>query len=154
MYQLCKLEDGLPLWMDTLCIPWEVAKRRARTKAIANINNIYLDATKVVVIADDLLALEYMRDCASGRIWLQFQMSSWMKRFWILQEGALQENGSSCASRTSWSIVVNSSAFGLLSVIFLRPLISSQVRPRYFATYGTMPREGKQAGLFLGSSMS
>ena len=88
MYQLCKLEDGLPLWMDTLCIPWEVAKRRARTKAIANINNIYLDATKVVVIADDLLALEYMRDCASGRIWLQFQMSSWMKRFWTLQEGA------------------------------------------------------------------
>ena len=87
MYELCELRDGLPIWMDTLCIPCGAGDQKVRAKAIASMNRIYLNAEKVVVIAEDLLALDY-GSVQNIDIWFQFRTSSWMRRFWTLQEGA------------------------------------------------------------------
>ncbi|KAG7006530.1 hypothetical protein G7Y79_00014g037050 [Physcia stellaris] len=87
LYDYCELSDDSPIWMDTLCIPYESEENeKYRSKAIASMNNIYLRAAKVVVIANDLLSLVY--GPYSFHVWLQFRTSSWMRRFWTLQEGA------------------------------------------------------------------
>jgi hypothetical protein len=45
LYDLCNLQRGLPVWMDTLCIPRKDEDTEFRTEAIRNMNEIFLNAS-------------------------------------------------------------------------------------------------------------
>lgn len=83
LYDICGLEDGTPIWMDTLCIPYEDGGRPCRSMAIAMMNDIYLNANRVIVLSKDLLSLPSNQ----LDLWVAVQMSQWMRRCWTLQEG-------------------------------------------------------------------
>jgi hypothetical protein len=87
--QLFRRADApLGLWIDTLCIPREKAHRRL---AIARMSATYAGAAKVLVLDSELLKLT--KDMPERAILLRLIGSSWDRRVWTMQEGALGASG-------------------------------------------------------------
>ncbi|PNP73350.1 hypothetical protein FNYG_13307 [Fusarium nygamai] len=79
-------------WVDTLCIPVDPRSRRQKKKAIANMNNVFRNADRTLVLDSRILGLsrdgQYsMRDCIDN-----MYHSRWMRRLWTFLEGALSTN--------------------------------------------------------------
>lgn len=81
-------ESPLGLWIDTLCIPREKAHRRL---AISRMSATYAKADKVLVLDSELLTLS--KDIPERSILLRMVGSSWDRRVWTMQEGALGAKG-------------------------------------------------------------
>lgn len=100
--------NNLPIWMDTLCIPArEMAEetitvpmrkgsqkqvrikdetaKKLRTNAVVSMNRIYLGATRVIVLCNELLDRWYY--AADLDIFLAIRTCSWARRWWTFQEG-------------------------------------------------------------------
>ena len=74
------------IWLDTLCCP---AKDGAgKQKAIEKIRLVYKQAAHVLVLDSGLMAYEVEHQDISEQLFRIFT-SSWMRRLWTLQEGAL-----------------------------------------------------------------
>ena len=84
LFDVCQLDQGTPIWMDTLCIPADPDKkdRIYRPAAIQKLNEIYEHADKTIVISNDL-SLRPVRQGVD--FWLDVRMSQWARRCWTLQ---------------------------------------------------------------------
>ncbi|KAK7423425.1 hypothetical protein QQZ08_009103 [Neonectria magnoliae] len=83
-------KDLTPLnafWLDTLCIPVEKAARR---KAVAEMNDVYRAAERVVII-DSSLAEVSTADKAENII-ARLALSGWSRRLWTFPEGMLAKS--------------------------------------------------------------
>ncbi|ETI22721.1 hypothetical protein G647_06797 [Cladophialophora carrionii CBS 160.54] len=83
-----RADAPLGLWIDTLCIPREKAHRRL---AIARMSATYAGAAKVLILDSELLSLT--KDMPERTILLRLIGSSWDRRVWTMQEGALGASG-------------------------------------------------------------
>ncbi|GAB1740324.1 hypothetical protein NU219Hw_g5433t1 [Hortaea werneckii] len=84
-------ELGLPqrkllVWLDTLCCT--VSSPRHRNMCLQQMQQIYRDATAVLVL-DAQLAHFSASELDSVEICARLLFSTWMRRLWTLQEGAL-----------------------------------------------------------------
>ena len=83
-------ENAFPLiWLDTLCCP--AADGWAKQKAIEKIRLVYRKAKHVLVLDAGLMAYEADPQDISEQLARVFT-SSWMRRLWTLQEGALAQS--------------------------------------------------------------
>jgi hypothetical protein len=87
LHSICELNPNLAIWMDTLCIPVRGKHEELRQQALKTMNETYLQATKVIVVSDDLLCMDF-QSTFHHDAWLRVQTSTWMRRFWTLQEGS------------------------------------------------------------------
>ena len=81
LYSACELNPNLPIWMDTLCIPPVNGPQRhasLRQIAIRDMNDIYLQATNVTLVSNDLLDVKFQASFPHD-IWLQVQTNAWMR---------------------------------------------------------------------------
>ncbi|EXJ58303.1 hypothetical protein A1O7_05728 [Cladophialophora yegresii CBS 114405] len=83
-----RAEGPLGLWIDTLCIPREKAHRRL---AIARMSATYAGAAKVLILDSELLSLT--KHMSERAILIRLIGSSWDRRVWTMQEGALGSSG-------------------------------------------------------------
>ena len=81
----------LYFWMDTLCVPpYDKTLRKA---AIKNMRAVYSRANRVFVLDADLLATRGTRNSLSDQEFLsRITASSWVRRYWTLQEALLAKN--------------------------------------------------------------
>jgi hypothetical protein len=90
---LKKLSPGSPVvfWMDTLCIPalHPTQYMEQRRAAIANMREIYMKATCVLVLDSELL--QVCSHVSNLELMIRVVTSGWMRRVWTLQEGVLNE---------------------------------------------------------------
>ncbi|KAH8683432.1 hypothetical protein BGZ61DRAFT_424559 [Ilyonectria robusta] len=76
------------LWIDTLCCPTEQSGKRI---SLERILDVYRNATHVLVLDSSISS--YSSDTSPVEILLRiFGTSSWMRRLWTLQEGALSKS--------------------------------------------------------------
>jgi hypothetical protein len=89
LHSISEQSGGLPIWMDTVCIPVHELERPAplRTRAIQSMNRIYIEASRVVLLSNDLLRV-LLREIFWPDLWVFFRTSAWNRRLWTLQEGA------------------------------------------------------------------
>lgn len=80
-------KSGLPIWMDTLCVPLE---RQARKLAIAAMAKIYCDAESVIVLDSELR--EAATASESHEQMIRIGICTWAKRLWTLQEAVFAKN--------------------------------------------------------------
>ena len=79
-------QTELLLWCDTLCCP--VNPQWARNRVLADMKNIYEQATCVLVLDASLKSYE-SEIMGPEEICARILTSGWMRRLWTLQEGAL-----------------------------------------------------------------
>ncbi|EEA19437.1 HET domain protein [Talaromyces marneffei ATCC 18224] len=77
--------DPVRFWIDTLCIP--VQNEQDRRLAISDMAKYYSEASCVLVLDADLMACSTM--VSPNELLLRISLSTWMRRLWTLQEGAL-----------------------------------------------------------------
>jgi hypothetical protein len=77
-------------WMDTLCIPVgnEPGIEKLKLKAINRMAAIYTGATRVMVLDSDIQQL-CLSTSTTTEVFARIAYSTWMRRCWTLQEGAL-----------------------------------------------------------------
>lgn len=81
----------LYFWMDTLCVPPN--DKALRKAAIKNMRAVYNRANRVFVLDADLLATSGTRESLSAQEFLaRITASSWVRRYWTLQEALLAKN--------------------------------------------------------------
>ena len=76
----------LLLWCDTLCCP--IGPKEAKSMALREMYRTYQDATCVLVLESSLLPYD-LDTLQTDEVWVRILTSSWMRRLWTLQEGAL-----------------------------------------------------------------
>ncbi|KAE8442357.1 hypothetical protein EG329_003428 [Mollisiaceae sp. DMI_Dod_QoI] len=74
------------IWLDTLCCP--VKHVDGKQKSIEKIRHVYREAKHVLILDAGLMSYD-SRSQDSGEIICRIFTSSWMRRLWTLQEGAL-----------------------------------------------------------------
>lgn len=77
--------EGSPsyVWIDTLCVPRQpVALRRI---AIQNIRQVYEQASRVLVLDEELVACRLQHLSLEARL-MMINLSGWMRRLWTLHE--------------------------------------------------------------------
>lgn len=72
-------------WIDTLCIP--VHNVQDRRLALGNMAKYYSEASCVLVLDADLMACS--TTVSPDELLMRISLSTWMRRLWTLQEGAL-----------------------------------------------------------------
>lgn len=73
-------------WIDKICCP--VGPSEDKTLAMRKMRGTYEQAESTLVIHSDLLN-QSMPECSALEILFRIFTSSWMRRLWTLQEGAL-----------------------------------------------------------------
>lgn len=81
--------EELLFWCDTLCCP--TAPPDAKKRALTQMKRTYQDATCVLVL-DASLKLHDSKTMSPEEPCARILISGWMRRLWILQEGALPAN--------------------------------------------------------------
>jgi len=79
-------EAATPFWIDTMCIP---QRREARKRCLSQVRQIHQQASKVVVLDPSLYRYSVG---SSQEALLRIRYSSWAKRLWTIQEGALAQS--------------------------------------------------------------
>jgi hypothetical protein len=95
MRRLQKLVDDLyepndrpvPFWIDTICVPLEPLERKA---AIVGLKRTYEEADKVLVLDSTLQQVTNESDATETL--MRIASSSWVRRLWTFQEGALSKS--------------------------------------------------------------
>lgn len=77
----------VPFWIDTICVPLEPLERKA---AIIGLKRTYEEADKVLVLDSTLQAVTNERE--STETLMRIASSSWVRRLWTFQEGALSRS--------------------------------------------------------------
>lgn len=75
---------GVSWWIDALCIP---DTRPYRKKSVAQLRNVYINATKVIVI--DMAMGQCRADSSAEELLWVLASSAWMQRLWTYQESFL-----------------------------------------------------------------
>jgi hypothetical protein len=85
------LEEMVPFWIDTFCVPRGSGQRVAelRSKAISMMPEIYRGADVVLVLDS---ALESAGDMGILEFGMRVKFSGWSRRVWTLHEGAVAQN--------------------------------------------------------------
>jgi hypothetical protein len=77
----------VPFWIDTICVPLEPLERKA---AIIGLKRTYEEADKVLVLDNTLQMVTNERK--STETLMRVASSSWIRRLWTFQEGALSRS--------------------------------------------------------------
>ncbi|KAI9768163.1 MAG: hypothetical protein M1840_004993 [Geoglossum simile] len=77
----------VPFWIDTICVPLEPVERKA---AIIALKRTYEEADKVLVL--DSTLQEVADEAESTEALMRIASSSWIRRLWTFQEGALSKS--------------------------------------------------------------
>ncbi|KAI9866729.1 MAG: hypothetical protein M1813_000671 [Trichoglossum hirsutum] len=77
----------VPFWIDTVCVPLEPLERKV---AIAMLKQTYEEADKVLVL--DSTLQEVTDKAESTETLMRIASSSWIRRLWTFQEGALSRS--------------------------------------------------------------
>lgn len=76
---------NIPFWLDTLSIPTAgTVERELRNTALKNMERVYLNADKVLVIETSLLSVSSR--IPDFELVARLAMSAWLRRIWTLQE--------------------------------------------------------------------
>lgn len=81
--------DAILFWIDTICCPTDPPE--ATDLAIRYMRRTYSDAEKVLVLDEYLLAVE-SKPLLKTECLIRILCSSWTRRLWTLQEGALAKS--------------------------------------------------------------
>jgi hypothetical protein len=79
--------DPIHFWVDTLCVP--VHNVEDRRMALSNMAKYYSEASCVLVLDADLMACS--TTVSPNELLMRVSLSTWMRRLWTLQEGALAQ---------------------------------------------------------------
>lgn len=82
---ITRSSDPIHFWIDTLCIP--VHNVQDRRLALSNMARYYSQASCVLVLDVDLMACSTA--VSPDELLMRISLSTWMRRLWTLQEGAL-----------------------------------------------------------------
>lgn len=78
-------------WMDTLCVP--TFDKALRVIAIQGMRAVYNRANRVLVLDSDLLGAQgTATTLSSEEVLARISASTWVRRYWTLQEGLLAKN--------------------------------------------------------------
>lgn len=77
----------MPFWIDTLCVPVGASKTSLRKLVIAQMADIYREASHVLVLDNFILKLPLSADVIHK--YLHIHLSTWHHRLWTMQEGQL-----------------------------------------------------------------
>ena len=92
------LDNDPPFWIDTLCVP---QRRHGKKLAVSKMKRTYQDAARVMVLDTQLMqtsiefqrwqlpATDHKRIGFAKEFLLRIATSSWMRRLWTFQEGAI-----------------------------------------------------------------
>lgn len=89
-------EDPVPFWIDTLMIPVipedaDKETRELKRHALRDMEWVYKEAPKVLILDKDLLALD-ATGLQSEELGASVMSSTWSRLLWTLQEGCVAEN--------------------------------------------------------------
>ncbi|EXJ76122.1 uncharacterized protein A1O5_00630 [Cladophialophora psammophila CBS 110553] len=85
LYNRGFVDDNVPFWIDTLCVPVQPKNTATRRRAIVAMRNIYENAAKVLVVDVDLLK-STTAGASNEEIAMRISYSVWWSRLWTLQE--------------------------------------------------------------------
>jgi hypothetical protein len=99
-------------------VPCKAEDTEFRTEAIRSLNDIFLNASEVTVISNDLLLLEYRHEM---EIWVALRTSVWMRRWWTFQEGTFAVNRLSVRFKNELIKFEDNIKFWLLRLVAYSP---------------------------------
>jgi hypothetical protein len=82
--------EGVPIWMDTFCIPVEEQYSELRKLSIMKMREIYKEASSVLVVDGEIRQVS--KQVSRIEFVYRFILSSWEQRLWTFQEGYLAKN--------------------------------------------------------------
>lgn len=88
----CSLEDTMPFWIDTFCVPKGSDNRvlELRKKSILMMPKIYRSADVVIVLDSALENAGHMSVLEFG---MRLKFCTWSRRVWTLHEGEISNSG-------------------------------------------------------------
>jgi len=84
------LEQNIPFWMDTLCVPVQGENHEYRKLSIIRIAETFQRAHKTLILSIDLEATSVQ--APQEELAFRITSNSWWRRLWTLQEGVLAQN--------------------------------------------------------------
>jgi len=84
------LEQNVPFWIDTLCVPVQSENHEYRNLAISRIAETFERAHKTLILSADLEATSI--HVPQEELAFRITSNSWWRRLWTLQEGVLAQN--------------------------------------------------------------